>query len=84
MHGVIYHKYENVPLNTTLVSFSEKRRVLSTLDGVRQVRNVGNVYVPDPLSTRHMTLGSYDKFVDGVFLRTLGLRAETYLYEHRC
>lgn len=76
---VIYHQYENVPLNLTLVSFNERRRVLSTLDGMRQVKNVGNVFVPDPLSKRHMTLGSYDQFVQRL-PRTLGLRRRDFTF----
>jgi adenosylcobinamide hydrolase len=70
---VIYHKYENTWLNLTLVSFREKRRVLSTLDGVREVRHVANVYVPVPLSTRYMTLQSYDRFARRL-PGTLGIR----------
>ena len=56
---VIYHRYDGIVLNTTLVSFPEKRRVLSTLDGFKQVNNVANVYVPDPLSGNIMTLKKY-------------------------
>ncbi|MCW4018159.1 MAG: adenosylcobinamide amidohydrolase [Candidatus Bathyarchaeota archaeon] len=59
---VLYHKYEKAQLNLTLVSFREKRRVLSTLDGLREVCNVANVYVPGCLSTGHMTLQSYEQF----------------------
>jgi adenosylcobinamide hydrolase len=70
---VIYHKYENTRLNLTLVSFKEKRRVLSTLDGVREVHNVANVYVPGSLSTRHMTLQNYDRF-EKRLPGTLGIR----------
>ena len=70
---VIYHKYENTWLNLTLVSFRETRRVLSTLDGVREVRYVANVYVPGVLSTRHMTLQSYAQF-ERRLPGTLGLR----------
>jgi adenosylcobinamide hydrolase len=59
---IIYHRYDGIELNTTLVSFSEKRRVLSTLDGFKQVSNVANVYVPDPLSSAIMTIAKYAKF----------------------
>lgn len=60
---VIYHRYEGIELNTMLASFHEKRNVLSTLDGVKHVTNVGNVYVPNPLSSKTMTLKKYDEFV---------------------
>jgi adenosylcobinamide amidohydrolase len=76
---VIYHKYDGVWLNLTLVSFNERRRVLSTLDGMREVRNVGNVYVPDPLSSRNMTLQSYDHFQRRL-PRTLGLRRRDFTF----
>jgi adenosylcobinamide hydrolase len=70
---VVYHRYDSVELNTTLVSFQEKRRVLSTLDGLKQVNNVANVYVPDPLSGNIMTLKKYAKFARRLPV-TLGLR----------
>ena len=70
---VVYHKFNGVELNTTLVSFSEKRKVLSTLDGLKHVPYIGNVYVPNPLSTKHMTLESYAKFQRGL-PATLGIR----------
>jgi adenosylcobinamide amidohydrolase len=69
---VIYREYEKTLLNLTLVSFKEKRRVLSTLDGFRNVHHVGNVYVPGELSTQHMTLQTYGKFERGL-PRTLGI-----------
>lgn len=59
---IIYHTYDGVELNTTLVSFGEKRRVLSTLDGFKKVANVANVYVPLDLSYKIMTLKEYGKF----------------------
>ncbi|MCW3995993.1 MAG: adenosylcobinamide amidohydrolase [Candidatus Bathyarchaeota archaeon] len=70
---VIYHRYDGVELNTTLVSFKEKRRVLSTMDGVKRVNNVANVYVPDPLSKKIMTMSKYAKFTRRL-PATLGLR----------
>ena len=30
---VIYHVYDSVELNTTIIYFKQKRKVLSTLDG---------------------------------------------------
>jgi adenosylcobinamide hydrolase len=47
---VIYHIYRGYKLNTTLVSFEEKRRVLSTLDGLMKVPYIGNSYNPYELS----------------------------------
>jgi hypothetical protein len=41
---VIYHKFRNVNVNTLLVSFGEKRRVISTLDGYKKVSYVANAY----------------------------------------
>jgi adenosylcobinamide hydrolase len=70
---VIYHRYDGIELNTTLVSFGEKRRVLSTLVGFKQVSNVANVYVPNPLSNNIMTLKKYGKFQRRL-PSTLGIR----------
>jgi adenosylcobinamide hydrolase len=47
---VLYYKYRNVDVNTLLVSFGEKRRVISTLDGYRKVSFVANSYLPLELS----------------------------------
>lgn len=57
---VVYHNYEGFDLNTLLVSFGEKRRVLSTWDGYREVKFVGNNYTPAKLSQR--TMKNYDDF----------------------
>jgi len=51
---VVYHTYEGFDLNTLLVSFGEKRRVLSTLDGFKKVKFVANNYTPLRLSERTM------------------------------
>jgi adenosylcobinamide hydrolase len=72
--NIVYHRFDGVELNTTLVSFKEKRSALSTLDGFRHVNNVANVYVPDPLSANNMTLKKYAKFVRRL-PATLGLRS---------
>jgi len=76
---VVYQQYEDVLLNLTLVSFNEQRTVLSTMDGLQKVRNVGNVYVPDPLSKRHMTLQSYDQFTQDL-PNTLGLCHSDFIF----
>ncbi len=59
---VMYLKYDGIPLNTTVVHFKEKRRVLSTIEGLKRVPNVANVFVPSPLSERIMTLRKYARF----------------------
>lgn len=51
---VIYHVYKGFKLDTLLVSFGEKRRVLSTLDGYREVPYVANTYTPLQLSQETM------------------------------
>ncbi|MCL1976626.1 MAG: adenosylcobinamide amidohydrolase, partial [Candidatus Bathyarchaeota archaeon] len=76
---VIYHKYDNVWHNLTLVSFNEQRQVLSTLDGLRKVRNVGNVYFPEPLSSRHMTMQKFEQ-VAKQLPKSLGLRCRDFIF----
>jgi adenosylcobinamide hydrolase len=70
---VVYLTYEGFELNTLLVSFGEKRRVLSTWDGYREVKFVGNTYTPLNLS-RH-TMKNYEEFQEK-FPLTLGIRPE--------
>jgi len=68
---IIYHKYRNCDMKTLLVSFNEeKRRVLSTWDGYRLVKFVGNVYVPQSLSG--YTMENYAKF-EREFPASLGI-----------
>jgi adenosylcobinamide amidohydrolase len=59
---IIYHRYDRVLLNSVLVSFQDKRHVLSTEDGTKDVRNIANVYIPNPFSGKIMTLTKYRKF----------------------
>jgi adenosylcobinamide hydrolase len=76
---VVYHRYDGIVLNSALVSFPEKRNVLSTLDGFKRVKNVANVFVPDPLSGKIMTLKKYSRFAKRL-PATLGLaRTDTTL-----
>ena len=70
---VIYHRYDGIELNTTLVSFNEKRRVLSTMDGYKRVSNVANVFIPESLASKVMTILAYDKFIRRL-PATLGLQ----------
>jgi adenosylcobinamide amidohydrolase len=57
---IIYHKYQGFDVNTLLVSFGEKRRVLSTWDGYRKARFVANTYQPTELS--EITMRNYNEF----------------------
>ncbi|UCC58055.1 MAG: adenosylcobinamide amidohydrolase [Candidatus Bathyarchaeum sp.] len=57
---VLYHLYEGFEANTLLVSFGEKRRVLSTWDGYREVSFVANTYQPPVLS--EITMLNYNEF----------------------
>ena len=67
---VLYHKYRNVDVNTLLVSFNEKRRVISTLDGYRKVRFVANSY--QPLELSHVIMNNYAAFEED-FPNVLGI-----------
>ncbi|MGB9842313.1 MAG: adenosylcobinamide amidohydrolase [Candidatus Bathyarchaeales archaeon] len=70
---VVYHNYEGFDLNTLIASFPEKRRVLSTLDGFKQVKFVANNYTPLKLSER--TMMNYEVFRMQLPL-TLGIKPE--------
>ena len=67
---VLYHVYQNFEVNTLLVSFGAKRRVLSTWDGFKDVRFVANSYHPSGLS--EVTMLKYDEFEEN-FLVSLGI-----------
>lgn len=67
---VLYHKFRNVDVNTLLVSFNQKRRLISTLKGYDTVRFVANSYQPDELSQIIMT--DYAAFEEE-FPRVLGI-----------
>jgi adenosylcobinamide amidohydrolase len=57
---VVYHNYEGFDLNTLIVAFVEKRRILSTWDGPRTVKFVGNNYTSGKLSMH--TMKNYAEF----------------------
>ncbi len=68
---IVYHAYAGFDLNTLLVSFVEKRKVLSTLDGFRKVAFVANTYTP--LSLSESTMKNYKAF-QRKFPLTLGIK----------
>jgi adenosylcobinamide hydrolase len=72
---VIYHVYEGFKLNTLVVSFREKRHVLSTWDGYRAVMFVGNNYTPLGLSKHTMKNQNYEEFQKN-FPLTLGIHPD--------
>ena len=74
---VLYHQYQNVDVNTLLVSFNQKRRVLSTLEGYRQVQHVANHYQPKEMSM--YTMKDYDAFAQK-FPQLLGLTCENLTF----
>jgi adenosylcobinamide amidohydrolase len=57
---VLYLNYAGFDLNSLLISFSEKRRILSTWDGYRKVKFVANNYLPLKLS--ELTMTHYEDF----------------------
>ena len=67
---ILYHKFQNFEVNTLLVSFGEKRRILSTWDGYREVNFVANTYQPPALS--QVTMMNYQKFEE-TFPAVLGI-----------
>ncbi len=67
---ILYHKYRNVDVNTLLVSFNEKRRVISTLNGYDEVRFVANAY--QPLELAEITMMNYEAFEEE-FPKVLGI-----------
>ncbi|MGB9853654.1 MAG: adenosylcobinamide amidohydrolase [Candidatus Bathyarchaeales archaeon] len=71
---ILYHKYRNCDMKTLLVSFNgEKRRILSTWDGYRLVKFVGNVSVPQSLA--EYTMKNYEMF-ERELPQSLGINPE--------
>ena len=70
---IAYHTYEDIETNTLLVAFSEKRRVLSTVDGYRKVNYVGNSYIPPEIEKLVMTIKDYKRYEKQLPL-TLGIK----------
>ena len=67
---ILYHMYQNFDVNTLLVSFREKRRILSTWEGFKDVSFVANTYQPSGLSD--VTMFNYQEFEEK-FPITLGI-----------
>ncbi len=67
---IVYYTYMGFNANTLLVSFNEKRRVLSTTDGYKKVKYVANAYVPYAVSEHFIS--SYKNFRKS-FLEALGI-----------
>jgi adenosylcobinamide amidohydrolase len=57
---ILYHEYQGFEVKTLLVSFEEKRRVISTWNGYKEVSFVANVY--QPLSLSQITMKNYQEF----------------------
>jgi adenosylcobinamide amidohydrolase len=67
---VLYHKYRNVDVNTLLVSFKEKHRIVSTWEGYKEVHFVANTFQPPLLS--EITMKNYSMFEEE-FPKHLGI-----------
>ncbi len=59
---VVYHTYENIETNTLIVAFTEKRSVLSTVDGLKKVNYVANSYIPTKMEKIVMTIKDYKRY----------------------
>lgn len=57
---MVYHAYKGIKLNTLIVSFKERRRVFSTLDGFKDVKHVANTYIPNDLLEH--TMNDFEQF----------------------
>jgi len=57
---ILYHRYQKFDVNTLLVSFREKRRILSTWEGFKDVSFVANTY--QPLGLSDVTMLNYQEF----------------------
>lgn len=67
---ILYHTYQNFEVNTLLVSFGVKHRVLSTWEGFKDVYFVVNSHHPKGLS--EITMFNYEEFEQN-FPTALGL-----------
>jgi adenosylcobinamide hydrolase len=70
---VIYHTYQGFEVKTLLVSLEEKRRVLSTKEGYKEVSFVANHYNSRPLSEYiHQHYEEFEKWLPSI----LGIYSE--------
>lgn len=67
---ILYHKYRNIEVNTLLVSFKEKSRLISTWEGYKKAYFVANSYHPPALS--EYTMYNYSTF-EKDFPKVLGI-----------
>jgi adenosylcobinamide amidohydrolase len=59
---IIYHTYQGMKTNTLLVTFTEKRNVLSTVDGYRKVSYVANTHISPEMEEYVMTIKDYKRY----------------------
>jgi len=74
---ILYHNFQDFEVNTLLVSFGEKRRILSTWDGYREVSFVANTHQPPALS--EVTMMNYQKFEE-TFPAVLGISRSDFSF----
>lgn len=61
---ILHHSFKKIPIKTLLLSFQDKRRVLSTGEGFKEVDAVGNNSGPPPLWD--MVHKKWDEYLDKV------------------
>jgi adenosylcobinamide amidohydrolase len=71
---VVYHAFRGTKLNTLLVSFEERRRALSTLDGFRDVNHVANTFIPDGILEH--TVNDFQEFKENFPQTAFGIPAD--------
>jgi adenosylcobinamide hydrolase len=72
-----YFNYCGYDINALLVSFKDKRQVLSTWDGLRQVQVIANAYLSPLLSEE--TIKNYEEF-ENQFPLALGFSSQEIVY----
>ncbi len=70
---IIYHTYQGMKTNTLLVTFTEKRNVLSTVDGYRKVSYVANTHISPEMEEHVMTIKDYKRY-EKQLPQTLGIK----------
>ncbi len=76
---IAYHTYEGLKTNTLIVAFSQKRSVLSTVDGYRKVSYVGNSYISPEIEKIVMTNKDYRKYQKSLPL-TVGIKPSQFTF----